>query len=183
MILPITVYGHPVLRKVAKDIDKNYPELNNLIENMFQTMTYAEGIGLAAPQIGLSIRLFIIDLSPMGEDEPEFANFKKIFINAKIVEKDGDEELEEEGCLSIPTIRERVLRKNRIRIKYLDENFVEYDEVYTGWIARVIQHEYDHIDGTLFVDKISPLRRRLIKNKLIAISKGKTSVHYKIKTA
>ena len=183
MILPVTVYGHPVLRKVAQDISPDYPDLSNLIENMFETMTFAEGIGLAAPQVGLSIRLFIIDLSPMGEENPEFSDFKKVFINAKILERDNGEELEEEGCLSIPHIRERVLRKNRIRIKYLDEKFEEHDEVYEGWIARVIQHEYDHIDGKLFVDKISPIRRRLIKSKLVAISKGKVSVRYKIKTA
>ncbi|MFC0876221.1 peptide deformylase [Saccharicrinis sp. FJH2] len=183
MILPVVVYGHPVLRKVGEDITPDYPHLNELIENMFQTMHNADGIGLAAPQVGLSIRLFVIDLSIMGNENPEFATFKKAFINAQIVEKTGDDEFEEEGCLSIPNIRERVLRKNRVRIKYLDENFEAHDEVYEGWIARVIQHEYDHIDGRLFVDLISPLRRRLIKNKLIAISKGKISAGYKTKIA
>lgn len=183
MILPVVVYGHPVLRKVGKDISSDYPKLSELIENMFQTMHNAEGIGLAAPQVGLSIRLFIIDLSPMGAEHPEYVNFKKVFINAQIMEREGDEEYEEEGCLSIPNIRERVIRKNRIRIKYLDKNFAEHDEVYEGWIARVIQHEYDHIEGKLFVDLISPLRRRLIKNKLVAISKGKMSAAYKTKIA
>ncbi|MFB6318970.1 peptide deformylase [Saccharicrinis sp. FJH54] len=183
MILPVVVYGHPVLRKVAEDITPDYPQLNNLIENMFQTMHNADGIGLAAPQVGLSIRLFVIDLSIMGNENPEFATFKKAFINAQILERAGEDVFEEEGCLSIPNIRERVLRKDRVRIKYVDENFEEHDEVYEGWIARVIQHEYDHIDGRLFVDLISPLRRRLIKNKLLAISKGKISAGYKTKIA
>jgi peptide deformylase len=183
MILPVTVYGHPVLRKVATNIQPEYEGLDELIENMFVTMRYADGIGLAAPQIGLSIRLFVIDLSPMAEDEPEFAGFKKVFINAKIVEISGQEVVEEEGCLSLPNIREKVLRKSTIRIQYLDEKFVQHDEVYEGWIARVIQHEYDHIDGTLFVDRISPLRRRMIAGKLNSISKGKVSTSYRIKTA
>jgi peptide deformylase len=183
MILPVTVYGHPVLRKVATNIQPEYEGLDELIENMFVTMRFADGIGLAAPQIGLSIRLFVIDLSPMAEDEPEFAGFKKVFINAKIVEISGQEVVEEEGCLSLPNIREKVLRKSTIRIQYLDEKFVQHDEVYEGWIARVIQHEYDHIDGTLFVDRISPLRRRMIAGKLNSISKGKVSTSYRIKTA
>ncbi len=183
MILPVTVYGHPVLRKVATNIQPEYEGLDELIENMFVTMRFADGIGLAAPQIGLSIRLFVIDLSPMAEDEPEFAGFKKVFINAKIVEISGEEVVEEEGCLSLPNIREKVLRKSTIRIQYLDEKFVKHDEVYEGWIARVIQHEYDHIDGTLFVDRISPLRRRMIAGKLNSISKGKVSTSYRIKIA
>jgi peptide deformylase len=183
MILPVTVYGHPVLRKVATNIQPEYEGLDELIENMFVTMRFADGIGLAAPQIGLSIRLFVIDLSPMAEDEPEFAGFKKVFINAKILEISGEEVVEEEGCLSLPNIREKVLRKSTIRIQYLDEKFVQHDEVYEGWIARVIQHEYDHIDGTLFVDRISPLRRRMIAGKLNSISKGKVSTSYRIKTA
>lgn len=183
MILPVTVYGHPVLRKVATNIQPEYEGLDELIENMFVTMRFADGIGLAAPQIGLSIRLFVIDLSPMAEDEPEFAGFKKVFINAKILEISGEEVVEEEGCLSLPNIREKVLRKSTIRIQYLDEKFVQQDEVYEGWIARVIQHEYDHIDGTLFVDRISPLRRRMIAGKLNSISKGKVSTSYRIKTA
>ena len=181
MILPVTVYGHPVLRKVASDIQPDSPGLDELIENMFITMHYADGIGLAAPQIGLSIRLFVIDLSPMGEDAPEFADFKKIFINAKIVEISGEEVVEEEGCLSLPNIREKVTRKSKIRIQYMDEKFVSHDEIYEGWIARVIQHEYDHIDGTLFVDRISPLRRRMLAGKLNAIAKGKVSTSYRIK--
>ena len=181
MILPVTVYGHPVLRKVASDIQPDYPGLDELIENMFITMHYADGIGLAAPQIGLSIRLFVIDLSPMGEDAPEFADFKKIFINAKIVEISGEEVVEEEGCLSLPNIREKVTRKSKIRIQYMDEKFVSHDEIYEGWIARVIQHEYDHIDGTLFVDRISPLRRRMLAGKLNAIAKGKVSTSLPIK--
>lgn len=183
MILPVVVYGHPVLRKVGKDISSDYPGLSELIDNMFQTMGSAEGIGLAAPQVGLSIRLFVIDLAPMGAENPELKDFKKVFINAQIIERTGDEEQDEEGCLSIPNIRERVQRKNKIRIKYKDENFKDHDEEYEGWIARVIQHEYDHIEGKLFVDHISPIRRRLIKNKLVAISKGKVSAAYKTKIA
>lgn len=181
MVLAVTVYGNPVLRKVAQNIDPDYADLEKLIADMFETMYFAEGVGLAAPQIGRPIRLFIMDLSPMEEEHPEYANFKKVFINAEIVERSGDYVTDEEGCLSVPGIRERVERQDRIRIKYQDENFNSYDEVYEGWAARVIQHEYDHIDGKLFVDFISPLRRRLIKGKLFAISKGKVDTKYRIR--
>ncbi len=183
MILPVTVYGHPVLRKVGSAIDNNYEGLQDLIQNMFQTMYNAEGIGLAAPQVGLSIRLFVVDLTPLEDEFPECKDFKKTFINAEIVERSGDPGVEEEGCLSLPGIRENVERPGHIRIKYMDENWVAHDEVYKDWMARVLQHEYDHIDGTLFVDRISPIKRRLIKSKLQAISKGKVNVRYKIKTS
>lgn len=181
MILPVTVYGDPVLRKVATDIDKEFDGLTELIENMFETMYNADGVGLAAPQIGRPIRLFVVDASPLGEEDPSFIDFKKIFINPQIIEKDGGEEIMDEGCLSIPGIREEVLRKNRIRITYFDENWVEHDEVYEGFAARVLQHEYDHLDGILFVDYCSPLRKRLIKSKLTAITKGKVNPGYRIR--
>lgn len=184
MILPIYIYGQPVLRKVAKDIDvENYPNLNELIYNMFETMYDAEGIGLAAPQVGLDQRIFVVDLDNVSdEDTPEFKGFKKVFINAQIIERDGDIEMIEEGCLSIPGIHEKVPRESKITIKYLDENLEEKVEEYSDFFARVIQHEYDHIEGILFVDKISPLRKRMVKNKLQSMEKGKINCHYRIKT-
>ena len=179
MTYPILVYGHAVLRKVAEEIDKDYPELNQIIDDLFETMYKSDGLGLAAPQIGKSIRIFVIDGSPIAEDEPELADFKKVFINADITEKHGEFELINEGCLSIPNLREEVNRESHIRIKYYDENWEFHDEVYNGYKARVIQHEYDHLDGILFTDKVSPLKKRLIKSKLTAISKGKFDVDYK----
>lgn len=179
MILPIAIYGHPVLRKVAKEIDEDYPNLKEFIDNMFATMYHTDGIGLAAPQVGKSIRLFVIDATPMAEDFPELSDLKKTFINAEITEYEGETVTEEEGCISVPAIREKVTRETRIRIQYVDENFEEHDEVYEGWAARVIQHEYDHLEGTLFVDKISPLRRRLISGKLQGLAKGKIKPRYK----
>jgi peptide deformylase len=179
MIYQIVVFGHPILRKVAEEIDKDYPNLQQLISDMFETMYYSDGLGLAAPQIGKSIRLFVIDGKPVEEDEPEFANFKKAFINAHITERSADLVPMSEGCLSIPNLREEVLRESRIRINYYDENWTYHDEVYEGYKARVVQHEYDHLDGILFVDKLNPLRRRLLKGKLMAISKGKFDADYK----
>ena len=179
MILPIYLYGHPVLRKVGEDITKDYPNLETLIDNMFETMYNADGIGLAAPQIGLAIRLFVIDLEPLAEDEPKYAGFKKVFINPRIVEESGEPVKLEEGCLSIPGINEMVERKERIRIQYLDENFVAHDEVYEDFFARCIQHEYDHIEGVVFTDRISPLRRNLLKGKLLNLAKGKYRAAYK----
>jgi peptide deformylase len=182
MILPITLYGDPVLRKVASDIDINkYEALPELIDNMFESMYNAEGVGLAAPQVGLSIRLFVVDLSPLGKNEPELAEFKKAFINAKITERSGDEELMEEGCLSIPGIHEEVYRKNYIRIQYLDLDGNAHNEEYTGYTARVLQHEYDHLDGIMFTDYCSPLKKRLLKRKLSDISKGITTATYRVK--
>jgi peptide deformylase len=179
MIYPIVVYGHTVLRKVAEEIDKDYPGLDQLIPDLFETMYYSEGLGLAAPQIGKSIRVFVIDGSPVAEDEPSLANFKKVFINVHIIEKSGDLVPMNEGCLSIPNLREEVTRESRIRITYYDENWEYHDEVYDGYKARVIQHEYDHLDGIMFTDKVSPLRRRLLKSKLTAIGKGKFEAEYK----
>ena len=180
MILPITVYGNPVLRKVTTDIDSSYKDLDKLIENMYETMYKAEGVGLAAPQINKSIRMFVIDATPFGEDEPDLKDFKKAIINPEIVEFMGDEEPFNEGCLSLPGIREDVVRPNKIRIIYQDENFNEFEEVWEGVKARIVQHEYDHLDGKLFVDRISPIRKRLIAGKLNAIAKGKTVPDYKI---
>lgn len=188
MILPIVAYGDPVLKKKAKEIDKDYPNLSGLLENMFETMYNAHGVGLAAPQIGLSIRLFLVDAEPFSEDEElseeeakELKDFKKVFINATILEETGEEWVFTEGCLSIPDIREDVFRKERIKINYFDENFVEHTEIYDGLAARVIQHEYDHIEGILFTDKLSSLKKRLIKGKLANISKGKINSEYRMR--
>lgn len=188
MILPIIAYGDPVLRKVGVDIDKDYPNLSELLDNMKETMENAQGVGLAAPQIGKAIRLFLVDTSPFGadedleEDERAFLKgYKKTFINAKIVKEEGNEWAFTEGCLSIPDIREDVFREDTITIEYLDENFEKHSEVLTGLAARVVQHEYDHIEGILFTDKISSLKKRLIKKKLENISKGKVNADYRMK--
>lgn len=188
MILPIVAYGTPVLKKKAKDIDKDYPKLKELLENMYETMYGAYGVGLAAPQIGLPIRIFLVDTSPFAEDdvleddESAFLkDFKRTFINAKIVEEEGDEWAFNEGCLSIPDVREDVFRKPDITIEYYDEDFKKHKESFTGLAARVIQHEYDHIEGILFTDKLSSLKKRLIKGKLTKISKGKIDVDYRMK--
>jgi peptide deformylase len=179
MTCPIVVYGHQVLRKVAEDIEKDNPGLQQLVADLFETMHNSEGIGLAAPQIGKSTRIFVIDGSPLAEDEPQLAGFKKAFINPHIIEKKGELKPMTEGCLSIPNIREEVIREGNVRIQYYDENWDFHDEEYNGYIARVVQHEYDHLDGILFTDKVSPLKRRLLKNKLLAISKGKFEVEYR----
>lgn len=181
MILPIFLYGQPVLRKISGSINADYPNLTALIQNMYDTMYNAEGIGLAAPQIGLDIRLFVIDLEPLSEDDPKYRGFKKAFINPQIIEYTGNIVNMQEGCLSIPGINETVPREETIRIKYLDENFVEHDEVYTDFFARCIQHEYDHIEGKLFIDKISGIRKQLIKSKLNNIIKGNLNCFYKTK--
>jgi len=181
MVYPIYVIGSPVLRKVAKDIEQDFTNLSLIIENLKETMYDSDGIGLAAPQVGKSIRVFVIDASPLAEDEPALEDFKKVFINAHITERTGETRTFTEGCLSIPGIREDVDRPERIRIKYVDENFEPHDEVYEGLAARVIQHEYDHLDGKLFADHLSPIRKRLIKKKLTAVSKGKFNAHYETK--
>ncbi|MEQ3656901.1 MAG: peptide deformylase [Dokdonia sp.] len=188
MILPIVAYGDPVLKKEAKPITPDYPNLSTLLENMYETMYGASGVGLAAPQIGLAIRVFLVDTSPFAGDEsfsPEeqkqLENFKKTFINAEILEEEGEEWGFSEGCLSIPGINEDVFRKPVVTIKYQDEDFNTHTETYTGLIARVIQHEYDHIEGVLFTDKLSSLKKRLIKGKLTNISKGKCSAEYRMK--
>ena len=183
MILPIYIYGHPVLRKEAQDIDVSYPNLKELIDNMYETMYNADGVGLAAPQVGLADRIFVIDLSPLADEEnPQYKDLKKTFINARIISRTGDMVSTEEGCLSIPGVNESVPRPNEIEIEYLDENLEPHTETFTGFTARVIQHEYDHIDGILFTDHISPIRKRLIKSKLSNMTKGKVSCHYKVRT-
>lgn len=182
MILPIYTLGQPVLRKVAEEITPEYPNLKELLENMYETMNKADGVGLAAPQVGLPIRVFVIDLDCMSEDVPEYKDFRKAFINPEILELGGEEVNYEEGCLSLPGIHETVKRMNKVRMKYLDENFVEHDEWIDGFQARVVQHEYDHLDGKVFVDRISALRRQLIKGKLNALLKGKAHCTYKVKT-
>lgn len=181
MIKPVYIYGSPVLRKTATNISPDYSELNRLIDDMFETMYHSDGIGLAAPQIGLSKRLFLIDASPLEEEHPEMKNFKKVFINAHIIERSGSNLAYNEGCLSIPNIREDIQRPESILIKYVDENFEPHEERFEGIAARIIQHEYDHLDGILFTDRVSPIRRQLLKSKLVAISKGKVNVPYKVK--
>jgi len=181
MKLSIVAYGDPVLRKKAEDIADTDPDLSQLISNMFDTMYYAHGVGLAAPQIGLSVRLFIIDATPFAEDEPQLEQFKKVFINAKIIEESGDKWSFNEGCLSIPDIREDILRHQNVTISYYDENWKHHEETYNGLAARVIQHEYDHIEGKLFTDKLSPLRKAMLKGRLDSISKGNIKVDYKMK--
>lgn len=185
MILPIVAYGDPVLKKVGKEIDKDYPELETLLDNMWQTMYNSEGVGLAAPQIGKSIRLFLVDASPFAdEDNPEtkdLVDFKRVFINPTIIEESGTEWNFEEGCLSIPDVREDVSRHPDVTLEYFDENWKKHKETFSGIAARVIQHEYDHIEGILFTDHLSGLRKRLLKGKLSNISKGKISVGYRMR--
>lgn len=179
MKLPIIAYGDPVLRKKAVDITKDYPRLPELIENMFDTMYNASGVGLAAPQIGLSIRVFIADLT--DKDDPEFKDFKKVFINAQILKEEGESWDFNEGCLSIPDVREDISRKPDVTLSYYDENWNHHTETFNGFKARVIQHEYDHIEGKLFTDKLSPLRKAMLKRRLDSISKGTIKVDYKMK--
>jgi peptide deformylase len=180
MIYPIFAYGSPVLRKIAQPIDKNYDGFNELISDMFETMYKADGMGLAAPQIGKSIRLFVIDARVLGEEDESLQDFKKVFINAQMYDEQGDEWSFNEGCLSLPAIREDVKRKTSFRLKYQDENFVEHDELFDGLKARIIQHEYDHLQGIVFTDRVGILRKRLLKSKLMSISKGKVDVKYKM---
>jgi len=180
MMLPVTAYGLPILRKVAEEIDKDYPDLDQFIKDMFETMYVSDGIGLAAPQVNRSIRLFIIDGTPFADKMPEMADFKKVFINPYILEESGKNVSMDEGCLSIPNIREDVNRQDEVTIEYFDENWELKEEKYTGFAARVIQHEYDHLEGIMFTDKISPLRKTLIRRKLQDISKGKVDVSYRM---
>lgn len=181
MILPIYLYGTSVLRKQAEDITKEYPELPKLIKDMYETLERSEGIGLAAPQVGLPIRLLILDLNPLSDIYPQYKGVLKTMINAHIEETDGSPVSREEGCLSLPGIHEAVTRKEKIKVTYLDENFEQHTEWFEGYMARVIQHEYDHLEGRLFIDHLSPIRKQLIKSKLNAILKGKVSCDYKVK--
>jgi len=180
MILPIVAYGHPNLRKVADEIDKDYPGLEQLIADMFETMYASNGVGLAAPQVNRAIRLFVIDATPYADDFPGESDLRKVFINAHIVEETGEEWEFNEGCLSIPEIREDVVRKPEVRIQYYDEQFNFHDETISGVLARVIQHEYDHLDGILFIDHLNPLRKMLLKRKLTDISKGLVKTDYRM---
>ncbi len=181
MIYPIVVYGNPSLRKASEPIDKNYPGLAKLIEDMYETMYSSDGVGLAAPQIGKNIRLFVIDAEPMSDDSPILKDFKKIFINAQLISEEGESWSFSEGCLSLPEIRENVNRQEKITIRYQDENFVQHEETFDGIKARIIQHEYDHTEGKLFIDYISPIRKRVIASKLTAIEKGKINPSYRVK--
>ena len=182
MTLPIFTYGMPVLRKASDDITPDYPNLKELIADMFETMYKSDGVGLAAPQIGLNIRLVVITLGALQDDFPEYATFNKAYINPHIVAFDDTEtETMDEGCLSLPGIHEAVRRPTRIRVQYLDEDFQEHDEWVTGFLARVMQHEFDHLDGKLFTDRISPLRKQMVRNKLNALLKGKVRPNYKVK--
>jgi peptide deformylase len=181
MILPIYAYGYPVLRKKAAPIDQDYPNLPGLIADMYETMYNASGVGLAAPQVGLGIRLFVVDAEPM--DEEKLVGFKKVFINAEILEEDGNPWQYSEGCLSIPGLHEDVSRQARIKVRYQDENWALHEEVFEGLAARVIQHEYDHIEGVLFTDHLSSLKKKLIKGRLTAIAKGDCDHSYRMKFA
>ena len=181
MIYPIVIYGNPTLRKASENIDASYPDFKKLVEDMWLTLGEASGVGLAAPQIGKNIRLFIVDCTPWGEDDPTLADYRKVFINAEIYERSEETSLFEEGCLSLPGLHENVRRPVSVRMRYLDENFVEHDEEFTGKPARVIQHEYDHIEGLVFTDHLVPLRKNLIKNKLQKMARGSYKAFYKTK--
>ena len=181
MILPIYAYGHPVLRKIGTDISQDHENLSQLLDNMWETMYNAKGIGLAAPQIGKSLRLFLVDTTQLEDEEKDLKGIKKVLINAEMIEEYGPEDSYEEGCLSIPDLRGDVVRHTEIRIKYLDENFKEHTEEFDGINARVIQHEYDHIEGKLFIEKLQPLKKRLVKRKLENIKKGKVSIDYRMR--
>ena len=181
MIYPIVIYGSQILRNESVDITPDYPELKELIEDMWIALAEAEGVGLAAPQIGKNIRLFIVDCTPWGEEDPALADYKRVFINPEIYEESEETSLFEEGCLSLPGLHENVRRPVSIRMRYLDENFVEHDEEFTGKPARVIQHEYDHIEGLVFTDHLAPIRKNLIKNKLQKMARGSYKAFYKTK--
>lgn len=181
MILPIVAYGDPVLRKKGLPVKRDHPDLKELIQDMFDTMYAATGVGLAAHQVGKPLRLFITDGKPFEEEEKGLSDFKKVFINAQILEEEGEKWVFNEGCLSIPGIREDISRFEHVHVRYMDENFKERTETFTGLAARIIQHEYDHIEGIMFTDKLSPLKKRLLKGKLTDIGVGKVDVEYKMR--
>lgn len=184
MILPIYIYGHPVLRKVAQDITPDYPGLEQLKQDMWETLAESEGIGLAAPQVGKSIRLVVIDLDLLAEDMPEYKGFRHVYINPHIVElDDSDTDTKEEGCLSLPGLHERVTRAKRIHVIYQDEQFAQHDEWVEGYLARVMQHEFDHLEGKVFTDRISAFRQQMVKSKLRAFIQGKYRCSYRTKPA
>jgi peptide deformylase len=179
MLLPIYLYGQPVLRKEAEEVTADYPNLDQLVADMFATLDNAQGVGLAAPQVGLSLRMFVIDATGAAEDYPECAGLKRTMINPVIVERSEETTSGDEGCLSIPGIYEAVSRAQWVVVKYVDEHFEEHTEKLTGWAARIVQHEYDHLDGKIFIDHISPIRKQLIKGRVSQILKGKTRCAYK----
>jgi len=182
VILPIYTYGQPVLRQVAEDIGQDYPELPKLIQDMWDTLAKSDGIGLAAPQVGLSIRLIVIDLTPLAEDMPQYADFRRTYINPYIEEYDDTEtDVSEEGCLSLPGIHEKIRRPTRVRLTWQDEDFQQHDEWIDGYLARVVQHEVDHLDGEVFTDHLKGLRRQMIKGQLSDLLKGRFSCSYKVK--
>ena len=183
MILPMYIFGQKVLRQVAEDIPVDYPELNTLIANMFETLSHADGVGLAAPQVGLPIRVVVVDLDCLGDEMPEYKGLRRVFINGHITAESEQTCGMEEGCLSLPGIHEKVVRPTRVRITYLDEHLQPHDEWVEGYLARVIQHEFDHLEGHLFVDRVSPLRKQLLRKKLKAMAEGKFSCSYKVKNA
>lgn len=180
-ILPIYLYGSKVLRQVAKPISPDDPSLEELIANLYTTMAKSDGVGLAAPQVGISLRIFVVDASPYADRDPNLADFRKVFINPEIIATDGELVPFEEGCLSVPGIHENVLRPERVTLRYQDEKFVEHEEEFDGLIARIVQHEYDHLEGKVFIDRIAPLRKRLIQSKLKKITKGITDAAYPCK--
>jgi peptide deformylase len=182
MILPMYIFGQSVLRKSAETISSDYPNLKELISNMFETLRKADGVGLAAPQVGLPIRLAVIDLDVISDDNPEYKDFRQVYINPEIIETSEETCSMEEGCLSIPGIHESVKRPVKIRAKFYDENMVEHDEWFDGFLARAMQHEFDHLNGKMFVDQLSPFRKQLIKSKLINMTKGKIYCNYKVKS-
>ena len=181
MIYPVEIYGSPVLRKVSQDIDSDYEGLSELIEGMFETMYKADGVGLAAPQIGKNIRLIVIDATPMKDENPELVGFKKVVINPKVIERSGEPFKFNEGCLSLPDIREDVERPSKLSLTYYDEDINYHEETLDGVKARILMHEIDHLEGVLFVDRVSPIRKKLLRSKLNAIAKGKVVVSYKIR--
>jgi peptide deformylase len=181
MVYPIVAYGDPVLRRKAEEIDENYPDLDVFIRNMFDTMYASHGVGLAAPQVGKSIRLFVMDADAFADEEPELADFKKVFINPIVLEEKGDIWAFNEGCLSIPKIREDVNRHAEVTVEYYDENWQLHEETFKGMAARIIQHEYDHLEGILFIDHINPLRKKMLSSRLKDISRGRVDVDYKMR--
>ncbi|MBS3777241.1 MAG: peptide deformylase [Bacteroidales bacterium] len=181
MILPVYIYGSPVLRKTAREVGKDEKGLDQFIQDLWDTMYHSDGIGLAAPQVGKSIRIFVVDGTPLEKDDPELKDFKMTFINPEIIDRFGDDKTYEEGCLSIPEIREEIVRPEKIRIRWYDADFNPHEDEFGGIGARIIQHEYDHLQGILFTDKVAPLKKRMLKGKLNAIAKGKFDVKYKVK--
>lgn len=181
MILPIYTYGQPVLKKETQEVTPDYPDLSQIIQNMWETLEYSGGVGLAAPQVGLPIRMAIIDLDIISDDEPKYKGYKRCFINPYIEEYSQETDTQEEGCLSLPGLSDKVTRPSRIRVTYQDENFCEHDEWVNGYLARVMQHEFDHLDGIVYTDHLKGLRRQLMQNKLKALVKGQFTANYKVK--